>query len=124
MSRRRRTGDTAHLSSQARSARRHRNDQELRRYVHGTLARDALERLVPDILIDALGTFCPEPVIRTQDRMADAGPGEIAMLLADDVGVEIDIPAWCLSTGNEYLGLLKAEVGYKVFVRRASPKHP
>ena len=124
MSRRRRTGDTAHLSSQARSARRHRNDQELRRYVHGTLARDALERLVPDILIDALGTFCPEPVIRTQDRMADAGPGEIAMLLADDVGVEIDIPAWCLSTGNEYLGLLKSESSYKGFVRRASFARP
>ena len=124
MSRRRRTGDTAHLSSQARSARRHRNDQELRRYVHGTLARDALERLVPDILIDALGTFCPEPVIRSQDRMADAGPGEIAMLLADDVGVEIDIPAWCLSTGNEYLGLLKSERDYKVFVRRASFERP
>tara|TARA_B100000586_G_scaffold106486_1_gene76340 strand:+ start:813 stop:983 length:171 start_codon:yes stop_codon:yes gene_type:complete len=56
--------------------------------------------------------------------MADAGPGEIAMLLADDVGVEIDIPAWCLSTGNEYLGLLKAETGYKVFVRRTFPKRP
>ena len=48
----------------------------------------------------------------------------IAMLLADDVGVEIDIPAWCLSTGNEYLGLLKAEVGYKVFVRRLCNKRP
>ena len=124
MSKRRRTGDTAHLSSQARSARRHRNDQELRRYVHGTLDRDALERLAPDILIDALGTFCPEPVIRTQDRMADAEPGEIAMLIADDVGVEIDIPAWCLSTGNEYLGLLKSESSYRVFVRRASFERP
>ena len=112
------------MSRQARSARRHQNDQELRRYVHGTLDRDTLERLVPDIRVDALGTFCPEPVIRTQNRMAHAKSGEIAMLLADDVGVEIDIPAWCLSTGNEYLGLLKAEVGYKVFVRRASPKHP
>jgi len=124
MSRRHRTGDTAHLRSQTRSARRHRDGQELRRYVHGTLDRDTLEKLSPEILIDALGTFCPEPVIRTQERMADAEPGEIAMLLADDVGVEIDIPAWCLSTGNEYLGLLKAETGYKVFVRRTFPKSP
>lgn len=112
------------MSGQTRSARRHQNDQELHRYVHGTLDSDALERLVPNIRVDALGTFCPEPVIRTQDRMAHAEPGEVAMLLADDVGVEIDIPAWCLSTGNEYLGLLKGEVGYKVFVRRCSLKRP
>jgi len=56
--------------------------------------------------------------------MAHAKSGEIAMLLADDVGVEIDIPAWCLSTGNEYLGLLKSESSYKVFVRRASFERP
>ncbi len=110
------------MSGRTRSARRHQNNQELHRYVHGTLGKEALEKLAPDIQVDALGTFCPEPVIRTQDRMAHAKPGEIAMLLADDVGVEIDIPAWCLSTGNEYLGLLKAAVGYKVFVRRLAHK--
>ncbi|MBU91190.1 MAG: sulfurtransferase TusA family protein [Acidobacteriota bacterium] len=112
------------MSGRARSARRHQNNQELHPYVHGTLDRESLESLAPDMQVDALGTFCPEPVIRTQNRMAHAKPGEIAMLLADDVGVEIDIPAWCLSTGNEYLGLLKAEVGYKVFVRRLCNKRP
>jgi TusA-related sulfurtransferase len=40
------------------------------------------------------------------------------MLLADDVGVEVDIPAWCLSTGNDYLGIIKEDTAYRVFIRR------
>jgi TusA-related sulfurtransferase len=54
--------------------------------------------------------------------MANAQSDEIMVLLADDAGVEIDIPAWCLSTGNEYLGLVKEETVYRVFVRRACPE--
>lgn len=110
------------MSSRIRSARRRQPDKTLRRYVRGALDREELEGLDPDILVDALGTFCPEPVIRTQDRMANAQSDEIMVLLADDAGVEIDIPAWCLSTGNEYLGLVKEETVYRVFVRRACPE--
>ncbi len=107
------------MSGRLASARRRRRDAELRRHVRGALTQEELEGLGPTIEVDALGTFCPEPVIRTQDRMARMGAGEIMVLLADDVGVEIDIPAWCLSTRNEYLGLLKGETVYRVFVRRA-----
>ncbi len=107
------------MSGRLASARRHRDDGELRRHVLGALAQHELERLEPNVEVDALGTFCPEPVIRTQERMARMGAGEIMLLLADDAGVEVDIPAWCLSTGTEYLGLLKAETVYRVFVRRS-----
>ncbi len=109
------------MSGRLASARRRRHDAELRRHVRGALTRKELEGLGPTIEVDALGTFCPEPVIRTQDRMAHMETGEIMLLLADDAGVEIDIPAWCLSTANEYLGLLKGKTVYRVFVRRAGP---
>ena len=69
-------------------------------------------------MIEARGTFCPEPVILTQDRLRDAPVGTVALLLADDAGVEIDIPAWCLSTGNEFLGILREPDHLCVFVRR------
>jgi TusA-related sulfurtransferase len=107
------------LSGRLASARLRRDDGELRHHVRGALAKEELEGLAPNVEVDALGTFCPEPVIRTQEWMARMGSGEIMLLLADDAGVEVDIPAWCLSTGNEYLGLLKAETVYRVFVRRA-----
>jgi TusA-related sulfurtransferase len=106
------------------SARRRKGDSDLRRQIRGSLDDDTLRELVPDQEVDALGTFCPEPVIRTQDQMATMSNGEVLLLLADDMGVEVDIPAWCLSTGNEYLGVLKEDVVYRVFVRRASKSSP
>ena len=66
----------------------------------------------------ALGTFCPEPVIRTQNAARELAPGQIAMILADDAGVEIDLPAWCISTRNEYLGVLREPDQLRVFVRK------
>lgn len=93
-----------------------------RRQVHGSRAPVELHALLagPVSLVDALGTFCPEPVIRIQDAARAAGQGEILVLLADDAGVEVDIPAWCMSTGHEYLGLLKEPSRYRVLVRIAS----
>ncbi len=70
-----------------------------------------------ELTVDARGTFCPEPVIRIQNAAKQMRAGQTAMLLADDVGVEIDVPAWCMSTGNEYLGVLREHTFLRVFVR-------
>lgn len=94
------------------------HDGGFRRQVHGSASAAELEALEPTLEVDALGTFCPEPVIRTQDRIREIDPGQILLLLADDSGVEVDIPAWCISTGNEYLGLLAGDDVYRVYVRR------
>ena len=95
-------------------------------YVHGTLDKDALTELVAaaDVVIEARGTFCPEPVIRTQNSVAVMKVGEVAMVLADDAGLEIDLPAWCISTRNEYLGVIREEKFLRAFVRRARPADP
>lgn len=94
-------------------------DGRFLRQVHGSGEVAALEELQPDVRVDAVGTFCPEPVIRTQKRMSSMDPGEVLLLLADDAGVEVDIPAWCLSTGNEYLGIVKEPDRLLVYVRKA-----
>lgn len=96
------------------------SDGVFRRQVRGSASAAELETLDPALEIDALGTFCPEPVIRTQDRIREIEPGEVLLLLADDSGVEVDIPAWCMSTGNEYLGLVAGDEAYRVYVRRGS----
>ena len=87
--------------------------------VYGSTSAEDLQTLQPDVEVDARGTFCPEPVIATQNRMRDMKVGEVLMLLADDAGVAVDIPAWCLSTSNEFLGLLKEPRMYRVYVRKA-----
>jgi len=106
------------LKGRLAEARRRRGDTELTRRTRGTLQEAQLRALAPEHRVDALGTFCPEPVIRTQKQAARMLAGEVLELLADDAGVEVDIPAWCLSTDNEYLGLLKEADAYRVFIRR------
>ncbi|MGD8329676.1 MAG: sulfurtransferase TusA family protein [Acidobacteriota bacterium] len=101
------------------AARRRQGDSDLRRHARGTLEEAQLRALSPDHRVNAMGTFCPEPVIRTQKQAARMEAGEVLELIADDAGVEVDIPAWCLSTGNEYLGVVKQADAYRVFIRRS-----
>ncbi len=107
------------MSQRPTGRRRTQRNPDIYRHVHGTLTAAELALLEPAVTVDALGTFCPEPVIRTQDRIVEIDAGEVLLLLADDAGVEIDVPAWCMSTGHEYLGLVKGEEAYRVFVKRA-----
>jgi tRNA 2-thiouridine synthesizing protein A len=58
-----------------------------------------------DLTLDCTGLYCPEPVIRTAARVREMSPGQVLQVIGDDPGLQIDIPAWCLSHGHEYLGL-------------------
>lgn len=53
--------------------------------------------------LDARRLFCPMPVIRTQDRVAELQPGDILEVVATDPGVLNDIPAWCRINGHRVL---------------------
>ena len=109
--------DTDKPGTSSRTQRR----RNLSEFVQGTANVGELEQMAARVrvVVEARGTFCPEPVIRTQDRMRNLPEGEILLLLADDAGVEVDIPAWCMSTGNEYLGILKSSDIYRVLLRRS-----
>lgn len=102
---------------------RKRPQTNLRDYVHGSLDERRLAELVEEctVVVDARGTFCPEPVIRTQNAAASMPLGAVAMILADDAGIELDLPAWCISTRNEYLGVLREDRFLRAFIRRSAP---
>ena len=89
-------------------------------YVHGTATTRELQALVGScaLEVEARGTFCPEPVIRAQKAVADLAPGDVAMIVADDAGIEVDLPAWCMSHRHEYLGVLNEGSFLRAFVRK------
>jgi TusA-related sulfurtransferase len=59
------------------------------------------------------------PIIETTDKMRELEIGQVLEVLADDKGIKTDMPAWCESTGNEFLGMEEEEDGeYKVYVRK------
>lgn len=61
--------------------------------------------------VNAIGLFCPMPVVRLKLELESRKPGEIVELLADDPGVEDDVPAWCRETGHQLVSLQKNENG-------------
>ena len=55
-------------------------------------------------ILDAVGTFCPIPIIRTAELIKDMEVGEIIKLLSDDPGVVADMQAWCEANKQKLIG--------------------
>ena len=56
-------------------------------------------------IVDALGTWCPVPIHLIDRAARRSTPGAVIELLADDPLIEVDLPAWCHSSGNALLEL-------------------
>ena len=79
-----------------------------------------MENIKPDSTLDCVGLYCPVPIIKTTQKLKELKAGEILEINADDEGILKDMPAWCKTTGNEYLGEEKSSDGIiKVFVRKS-----
>jgi tRNA 2-thiouridine synthesizing protein A len=71
-----------------------------------------------DEVLDTVGLYCPIPIIKTAERIKRLGAGQILEVLSDDRVILIDMPAWCRSTGHEYLGHRRQGSEYRLFVRK------
>lgn len=68
--------------------------------------------------LDCVGLFCPMPIAKTKQELDKLKSGEVLEVLADDPGLEKDLPAWCKLTGNEFLGIEKEGRILKGYVRK------
>jgi tRNA 2-thiouridine synthesizing protein A len=75
-------------------------------------------------VVDALGTWCPVPIHLIDRAARRAAPGDRIELLADEPLIEMDLPAWCHSSGNELLELRRDGDGWVglVAVRRGAAR--
>ena len=75
-----------------------------------------------DVKLDTLGLFCPMPIIKTSKKIKELTVGQVLEVVSDDEGIKKDMPAWCETTGHEYLGLEEesngAAIHYKTYVRK------
>jgi TusA-related sulfurtransferase len=71
-----------------------------------------------DVVLDCVGLACPMPIFKTSNKIKELKPGQILEVQSDDDGIEKDMPAWCKMTGNEFLGMVKENGEYRVFVRK------
>jgi TusA-related sulfurtransferase len=75
--------------------------------------------VTPDMTIDALGQYCPMPIILASKKIKELKLGQILEVLSDDPGIKKDMPAWCKSTQNEYIGLVEAGGIYRAYIKKS-----
>ena len=69
--------------------------------------------------LDALGQFCPWPLVLTKQALKNVLPGAELCVLTDDPLAELDIRALCERDGHEFL-LLQARSGsaFAIHIRK------
>jgi len=70
--------------------------------------------------IDAVGLFCPVPIVKLKLALEKLKPGEIVEITADDPGFPEDAVAWCKETHNRLLSLNQGDEN--TFVARVEKK--
>ena len=68
--------------------------------------------------LDCMGLYCPLPIIKTAERIKLLKQGEVLEVVADDKGINEDMPAWCEATGYEFLGVEETDGEIKVYVKK------
>ncbi len=71
-----------------------------------------------DQTLDCIGLYCPMPIVKTAQKIKDLKIGDVLEVLSDDIGIKLDMPAWCDSTGHEYLGTEEEGNEIKVYVKK------
>ncbi len=71
-----------------------------------------------DQSLDCMGLYCPMPIVKTAGKIKELRTGEVLEVVADDKGIKKDMPAWCQSTGHEFLGVEEEGGEIKVYVKK------
>jgi tRNA 2-thiouridine synthesizing protein A len=69
-------------------------------------------------VLDTVGLYCPVPIIKTATKIREMRAGEILEVLSDDRVILVDMPAWCKSSGHQYLGHREEAGELHLFVRK------
>jgi tRNA 2-thiouridine synthesizing protein A len=78
---------------------------------------------IPDRVLDTIGLFCPVPIIKTAKAMKEMKAGEILLLVSDDRGVLVDLPAWCRMAKEELVQMTEEAAIVRALVRKTDPAH-
>lgn len=70
-----------------------------------------------DLLVDARGLICPEPVMLLHNAVREASTGQVIKLIATDPSTLRDVPKFCQFLGHGLIHM-EATSHYLFFVQR------
>jgi len=76
------------------------------------------KELKPSLSIDAVGLYCPMPIVKLKLGLEETNTNEIVELLSDDSGFEEDLLQWCYATGNTLLSVDKEEDVFTAHIKK------
>ena len=71
-----------------------------------------------DHTLDCVGLYCPMPIVKTSQKIKELKSGEVLEVLSDDTGIKKDMPAWCRTTGHQFMGVEEDGDEIKVYVKK------
>ncbi|MBI5787819.1 MAG: sulfurtransferase TusA family protein [Candidatus Schekmanbacteria bacterium] len=71
-----------------------------------------------DLSLDTLGYYCPVPIVKTAKALHELQAGQVLEVIADDAGIKKDLPAWCKTTGHEFLGLEEKAGEFRGYIKK------
>lgn len=80
---------------------------------------DLLE-LTHDVLLNASGLNCPEPVMMLHNAVRDLSAGGLLKVVATDPSTERDIPKFCAFLGHELVGQLRQGGDFLYWIRKGA----
>lgn len=72
--------------------------------------------IIADQTLDTLGLFCPIPVILTSKKMKEMMPGQVLLVLSDDIGIKKDMAVWCKNSGNTLMEIIEEQTVIQCYV--------
>lgn len=72
----------------------------------------------PQITLDCIGLYCPEPLFQTRKNIDSLKVGEVLEVLADDPTAAEDIPRFAKRAGHEVLALEDTDGQLRILIRK------
>jgi len=75
-------------------------------------------RIEAAAVLDTFGLLCPMPIIKTAAKIKELNRGDVLKVLSDDPGIKEDMPAWCITSGNQLVLLEELGDEFHAYVRK------
>ncbi|OGD44797.1 hypothetical protein A3K69_02420 [Candidatus Bathyarchaeota archaeon RBG_16_57_9] len=72
----------------------------------------------PDVVLDCMGLFCPEPIFRTRVALDGMEKGQVLEVTADDPAAEEDLKRLAKRLGHEVLEVRKEGGEVTLLIRK------
>jgi tRNA 2-thiouridine synthesizing protein A len=71
-----------------------------------------------DVVVDAKGLRCPEPLMVVRNRMMDMDSGQVIMVSATDPSTSWDFPNFCKFLQHELVHQESSDDEYRYWIRK------